>query len=48
MKFLLKLSYKLGQLSNKTPKLSTQPIKNMYNEFKQGRTDSRFTDYKDQ
>lgn len=45
MKYLLKLSYKLGELSNKSPKLSTKPIKDMYNQFKQGRQDSKYTDY---
>jgi len=41
MKFLTKLSYKLGQLSTKTPTVSTKPVKRIYNAFKQGRTDSK-------
>ena len=45
MKYLLKLSYKLGELSTKSPKLSTKPIKDIYNTFKQGRKDSKYTDY---
>jgi len=45
MKYLLKLSYKLGELSTKSPKLSTKPIKDIYNTFKQGREDSKPKDY---
>ena len=45
MKYILKLAYKLGTLSNKTPKLSTKPIKDIYNTFKQGREDSKPKDY---
>ena len=41
MKFLHKLAYKLGELTTKAPKLSTKPIKSLYNEFKQGREDSK-------
>ena len=41
MKFLTKLAYKLGELSNKTPKLSTKPVKEFYKSFKQGRSDSK-------
>ena len=45
MKYILKLAYKLGTLSNKTPKLSTKPFKSIINEFKQGRVDSKPKDY---
>ena len=45
MKHILKLAYKLGTLSNKTPKLSTKPFKAIINEFKQGRVDSKPKDY---
>ena len=41
MKHILKLAYKLGTLSNKTPKLSTKPFKAIINHFKQGRVDSK-------
>ena len=45
MIYILKLSYKLGELSTKSPKLSTQPIKDVYNTFKQGREDSKPKDF---
>ena len=44
-KFIFKLSYKLGELSNKTPSLSLNPLKELYKSFKQGREDSKPKDY---
>ena len=41
MKHLLKLAYKLGQLSYDCPKPSTKPFKAMYKEFKNGREQSK-------
>ena len=45
LKFICKLAYKAGELSTKSPKLSTQPIKDVYNTFKQGREDSKPKDF---
>ena len=41
MGYLLMFAYKLGELSTKTPKLSTKPVKEFYKSFKQGRSDSK-------
>ena len=41
MKFIHKLSYKLGRLSTKTPSLSLDPLRLAYKSFKQGRKDVR-------
>jgi len=45
MGFILNIAYKLGSLSNKAPKLSTKPFKDIYNKFKEGRSDSKPKDY---
>ena len=44
MNFMCKLAYKLGELSTKTPNISTKPVKTIIKQFKQGREDSTMTD----
>ena len=47
LKFICKLAYKAGELSTKSPKISTKPIKEIIRQFKLGRRANEPIDYAD-